>query len=167
MKSVVACTPLNSIFTGFNHRPQWFRADTTVRAIKARICLVTCCSQRSSFGSSSKASLKSCSQLPSSSEQRPRAPRRPPFSSLCIIHAWFWSKVPRHATLQQKLCGHLCYKRWKRCRCCRGIDINWPFQRLPSNVLWSALLYLFFFFLIFKWELHEGRPVLSDWDTSS
>lgn len=79
MKSVVACTPLNSIFTGFNHRPQWFQADTTVRSIKTRICCVTRCSQRSSFGSTSKASLKSYSQFLGSWQQQ-HAPRPPPFS---------------------------------------------------------------------------------------
>lgn len=79
MKSVVACTPLNSIFTGFNHRPQWFQADTTVRSIKTWICCVTRCSQRSSFGSTSKASLKSYSQFPGSWQQQ-HAPRPPPFS---------------------------------------------------------------------------------------
>lgn len=92
MKSVVACTPLNSIFTGFNHRPQWFQADTTARSIRTRICCVTRCSQRSGLASTSKASLKSYSQFPGSWQQQ-QVPRPPPFSSLHMIHARIWSRV--------------------------------------------------------------------------
>lgn len=161
MKSAVACSPLNSIFAEFNHRPQWFQADTTVRSIQSRICQMTCAPGGTALVSRQRPHW---SRIPSSlqqQQQHPPFPFPPATATFFFFPHACWNtrtdvvksprrtssfsvqpgggRTSRHATRMLVMQPPVLQADSKLC-CCGGIDINWPFQRLPNGVLWSALL---------------------------